>query len=467
VNLATLVSLTSCFIGLLHALATRIVSSAPHTRGLRVFSVSCVLGALYAACNATLSVNSFAVSRIGVQFGLLFVGLHGVSWYVYTAQRDGRALYRWERFIIAGGAFIALVSVIPNLFYRTDENWIHGVPWLGIRYIDARSTPLGDVAFMYYAFAMSILLVRALWRAPRAGSAERTEALGLTILYACGVNDALVVSDTIASPYLLDFGFLALVVLAGAGLSLRYVENARVLASTQEELISRERLAALGEMSAVVAHEVRNPVAIIFNAAASLRKMPEERDKLLVIIEEEAERLKRMASNLLDFARPMSTHMMDAPLGDIVESALDALQKDGAGGAEVDVARDLPAVHGDVRLLRQAILNLVANAVEAPGRKEHVRVRAEVRPDERVHIEVIDDGQGVPEAIRANISRPFFTTRPTGTGLGLAIVRRIVESHGGKLEYKETHGGGATFAIDVPASEASGPRPGAGSPLHD
>jgi two-component system sensor histidine kinase HydH len=148
--------------------------------------------------------------------------------------------------------------------------------------------------------------------------------------------------------------------------------------------------------------------------------------------------------------------MMDAPLDAIVDSALSALRQGSASEPEVDVGADLPSVHADVRLLRQAILNLVSNALQAPGRKDRVRVRAELRGDDRVHIEVIDDGDGVPDEVRSSMFRPFFTTRPTGTGLGLAIVRRIAEAHGGSLVHKETPGGGATFAIDVPREREQG-----------
>jgi two-component system sensor histidine kinase HydH len=460
VNIATVVSMTAFCGGLLQAAVSLIVSKARGARGLRVFAVSCLLGALYAASMAMISGSSHDLSRLGARVGLLWAGLHGVSWYVYTARRDGRALFRWERWIIAVGVVVAISSLVPNLLYRTDEVWLHGVPALGIEYHDTRATPLGSLTFVFYGVAMGVLLVRALRRVPKAGWSERMEAIGLALLVAAGVNDSLVASDVLTAPYLLDVGFLSLVMLTGAGLALRFVDSARVLATTQEELLARERLAALGEMAAVIAHEVRNPVAIIFNAAASLRKMPEERDTLLAIIEEEAERLKRMASDLLDFARPTNTRMVDSPLEPIVESALGALRAGGAGAPEVEVEGELPRVHADVALLRQAILNLVANALQAPGRRGHVRVRAKAQ-GERVHIEVVDDGEGVPEELRSSISRPFFTTRPTGTGLGLAIVRRIAEAHDGELVLRETPGGGATFAVDVPRDLGRSVPPGA------
>jgi len=175
------------------------------------------------------------------------------------------------------------------------------------------------------------------------------------------------------------------------------VDNPRELVIAQEELIRRERLAALGEMSAVVVHEVRNPVAVIFNAAAALRKNPQEREKLLAIVEEEAGRLKRMVSDLLDFARPASLHLVEEPLAPIIESALESIE--GSAG------------------------------------------------DGWLHLAVVDDGEGISPVNAALIFRPFFTTRAVGTGLGLTVVQRIVEAHGGKIAHRETPGGGATFEI--------------------
>ena len=459
-NLATYVSLSAFLVGILFATVTFSISSAPGTRGLRFFSLACTCGALYAASNATLSTPSFELSRWGIRFGLLFAAMHAATWFVYTANREGRALFRYERVFVGGLVLCALLTPIPNLLYRSDEPWVHEVAALGIRYTDARSTWVGDIAFIFMGTAAGTLLWRSLRRIRRATHTERAEAVGLTILVFCGFNDALASSDVIDSPYLLDLGFLALVVAVGSSLARRFVDNARELATAQAELIQRERLAALGEMSAVVAHEVRNPVAVIFNAAASMRRNPEERDTLLAIVEEEAGRLRQMVTDLLDFARPASVRLVDELPSPIIESALDTLRH-GSAAADVDVEVSVddavPALQCDVRLLRQAIVNLVSNALQAPGRKGPVRIAVVMNGTDRMRLTVTDDGAGVPADIADRIFHPFFTTRATGTGLGLAVVQRIVRAHGGVLSHHETPGGGATFEMDLPLRHPSEP----------
>ena len=457
-NLATYVSMAACLVGALFAAVTLAIASAPNTRGLRVFSLACACGALYAAANATLATSSFEASRWGIRFGLLFTALHAASWFVYVARREGRKLFTYERWFVGGCIAWALVSLVPNLLYRSDERWIHGVPSLGIHYVDARSTALGDVAFAFFGCGVTVLVWRSLRRIRTASRTERAEAVGLVALMFSGLNDALVTADVINSPYLLDLGYLALVVAVAGALTRRFVDNAKQLATTQAELIERERLAALGEMSAVVAHEVRNPVAVIFNAAASMRKNPDQRDQLLRIVEEEAGRLKQMVTDLLDFARPASLHFVEEPLAPIIESALDAVRRANPNTTtEVDVSIEagVPDLVCDVQLMRQAIVNLVSNALQSPERKGRVKITVGAMSRDRIVLNVIDDGTGVANDVADRIFSPFFTTRATGTGLGLAVVRRIVQAHGGEVGHRETPGGGATFEVQLPVRPAA------------
>jgi signal transduction histidine kinase len=223
-------------------------------------------------------------------------------------------------------------------------------------------------------------------------------------------------------------------------------------------------------MSAVVAHEVRNPVAVIFNALATIRKQsPSEaqRAELLEIVEEEAGRLNRMVSNLLEFARPRYVAMSLVDLPKSVSSAVQGAsaaragdQPASPGSIVVRLAQDLPPLQCDPELLRQALMNLISNALQSPGRRGPVVVEATLdAPRNRVELSVIDDGEGVQREDEQRIFHPFFTTRPTGVGLGLPVVMRIAEAHGGELVYRGTAGGGATFTLCLPiGASASAPQ---------
>lgn len=454
-NFATFLSLTAFVLGLLFAVMTWSLSSAPNTRGLRVLSLACLCGAFYGAANATLATSSFELSRWGVRFGLFFIGGHGASWFVYAAQREGRPLSRLDRVFVAGSIAVGLLALVPNTLYRSDETWLHEVPALGVRYVDARSTALGNFAFLFLGCGLAVLMRNAVRRLRRGGDRmARAEVIGLGALALAGMHDALLTAGVLPSIYLLDLGYLVLVIAVGSSLARRFVDDANELAAAQEELVQRERLAAIGEMSAVVAHEVRNPVAIVLNAAASMRKHPEDRETLLRIIEDEAGRLTQMVTDLLLYARPATLQFVEEPFSAILESALGTIRKanpDAAVDVEVSLPADMPPLECDIRLIHQAIVNLVTNALQAEGRKGPVRVAASLdRARDEVRLTVSDDGNGIAPDLRDRIFRPFFTTRATGTGLGLAVVQRSIEAHGGRLTYEDNAGRGATFVACLP-----------------
>jgi PAS domain S-box-containing protein len=252
--------------------------------------------------------------------------------------------------------------------------------------------------------------------------------------------------------------------LALALLSARLYEALRTsyaeLARTQRELIDRERLAALGELSASIAHEVRNPLGVIFNSVGSLQRILKPQGDaalLLDIIGEEADRLNRMVGDLLDYSRPVQPALQPVPLRPLFEEAIAAARQQAGAGAEnvsasVRVADDATTVRADVRLLRQALVNLFLNAYQAMPRSGVLDVRSSLAlADGRPCAEIIvqDSGPGVPADIVDKIFQPFFTTKATGTGLGLAVVRRIVEGHGGSIELGRVSAG-AEFRLRLP-----------------
>ena len=227
------------------------------------------------------------------------------------------------------------------------------------------------------------------------------------------------------------------------------------LEQTQEQLIRQERLAALGELAAVMAHEVRNPLAIIFNAIASLRNIPHPRSEartLIGIVAEEAEQLNRIVGDLLDFARPHEPIFRAESLEGIVHAALESAKgAERARGIEFIAEIDaMPPVSLDARMFKQALINLIVNAIQALPNGGRIVVRArETEKDggKVIEVSVIDDGPGIAPELRGHVFQPFFTTKASGTGLGLTIVKRIAETHQGEVTVESTVGVGTTSTL--------------------
>jgi len=464
VTIPATASIVIAVLGALVAIATARVSSGPGWRELAPFSVIAALASIFAACETVLTLPVSAETIIGAsRIGLFAGGLHGAAWFVYCATQEGRALTRFERAVSAISVAFALVALVPHALVRS-EIYARHVAWLGATYHEAYPTRLGELSYAFFCFEFVVLARRyfAKWRLGTRGALAHF--VGISALLATGVNDSLTMSRLYDGPYLLDAGFFVLVACVGVTLTSRFVDDARSLEAqthrlraTQAELVKRERLAALGELSAVVAHEVRTPVSIMFNALSVLRKQKQAGDSaaLIAIVEEEAQRLKRMIDDLLAFARPQSLQMEAVELRPLVVGAAEAARESLELAPEkrpevvVEVDDAVPTIRCDAHLVREAIVNLVTNALQATRGIAPVRVRVS-RAGPRVRIAVSDDGVGVAREIVPRLFTPFFTTRPTGTGLGLAVVRRIAEAHGGEAMVVPQSAPGATFALLLP-----------------
>ncbi len=257
---------------------------------------------------------------------------------------------------------------------------------------------------------------------------------------------------------------LATAMVAQVGLSItnaRLYESLRIsydeVAATRAEMVKRERLAGLGELAAIVAHEVRNPLGVIYNASSSLKRLVEgsaDGTTLVGIVREECERLNQIVGDLLDFARPRQLSMQPEEVPRVLADVVEAL---GATNVkcEVDVEPNLPLLVIDRRLMRQALVNVALNAVQAMPHGGVLNLRARARPDENaLLLEVQDEGPGIPDEHLSRIFEPFFTTKATGAGLGLAVVKRIVEDHGGEVSVASSPKG-TTFCFRLPLVRAN------------
>jgi len=241
----------------------------------------------------------------------------------------------------------------------------------------------------------------------------------------------------------------------------RALEQAHaMLAEAQDQRGRQEPLAALGELSAVVAHEVRNPLAIVKNAVSSLRRPalpPEDRATLLTIVGEEAGRLSRLVRDLLAFARPRAAAESEVVISTLVHRAVrDATRSTAELLSRVEVDFDGPdQLLGDPELLRLALANLVENALHATEDGGRVRILTRgstLGQADAVALIVEDDGPGMSPEVAQKARDPFFTTRATGTGLGLAIVERVMRSHAGDLAICTESGHGSRVILTVPLS---------------
>ena len=233
----------------------------------------------------------------------------------------------------------------------------------------------------------------------------------------------------------------------------RAAERLMEVEHLQGKLIAQERLATLGEAAAVLAHEVRNPVAAILNALAVLRRGGAA--EALTMAEEEAMRLDRLVRDLLHLARPLEPRVRPFDLRALAAQTLQTL-RGRLEGAQVrlslqDGAPVLAA--GDAFLMELALENLVMNAVRASPQGGTVQVSVEPQRD-RALLCVDDQGPGIPPEVARRIFEPFFTTSATGTGLGLAVTRKVIEAHRGRVSATQSPLGGARFEVELPSAEA-------------
>lgn len=228
------------------------------------------------------------------------------------------------------------------------------------------------------------------------------------------------------------------------------------LEAKDKELQRRERLAALGEMAAGVAHEIRNPLGGIGLYASLLERDLADRPAQQEIarrITAGVQNLEEIIRDILAFAGGAEPRMTQTTVAAVVDAALEhARPKLELMGIILEIAAEIDEVeiHCDASQMSRALSNLIFNGIDATGSGGRVWIRLSGANGECVSIAVEDDGPGIDPAILPRIFNPFFTTKDRGTGLGLSIVHGIVEAHGGRISAGQRAGGGASFVLTLP-----------------
>ena len=231
----------------------------------------------------------------------------------------------------------------------------------------------------------------------------------------------------------------------------------------------RDRLAAVGEMAAVMAHEIKNPLAGIEVMAGLLRRKTKDNADAQALVGEiinEAKLANSIVQEVLSFVRPVKVQLFPTSVADALGSALtlaDGEAQRGDTAIHVNVPMDLPPVGGDYHQLTQVFANLLINAYQALDGQGRIDVTAKLattaadgalmpdglKPVDTVIVDIADNGPGVPADVAEKIFNPFFTTKPKGSGLGLAVVRKIVDAHDGRIDMTTAEGRGTKFRVTL------------------
>ena len=232
----------------------------------------------------------------------------------------------------------------------------------------------------------------------------------------------------------------------------RLAKNVLELERTREQLVREERLAVVGRLSSAIAHEIRNPVAMIASSIATARQLTgAEREEMFEIASEEANRLTQLTTEFLDYASTRPAKLCDTSLSDLVRYVADA-SRAYASEKHIQIESGIPAeidVRADPGQLQQALMNLVMNAIEASAAQGAIAVNVRDTGTE-IHVDVENSGAAIAEPALSQIFEPFFTTKTHGTGLGLAIARKIARAQGGDVVLAANEKNRIRFSLILP-----------------
>ncbi len=229
----------------------------------------------------------------------------------------------------------------------------------------------------------------------------------------------------------------------------------RDMSLKDKQILQAEKMAAIGELAAGIAHEIRNPLGIIAGSAETIRKHEQRqiREEMTEYILEESKRINGLITNLLDFAKPKEPQFIHCDLREVLEKTL-LLLSPQARTLGVEIKKEIPKepveISIDPEQMRQAFTNFGVNALEAMSQGGVLQVTLKENAEDRVLIQFSDTGKGIPRELQTKVFDPFFTTKEGGTGLGLSIAHRIVAQHGGSIFIEGGDQEGSTFTIHLP-----------------
>jgi signal transduction histidine kinase len=482
-NIAAAISIAAGALAIYVGAVARRFARAPGWAEQRWFGLIAYGAATYALGNVATSMgwSDRAVTLLSrVQLAACLVQLW--AWFMYVDAFTHRRPRRGERLLLGGLLLLAAVCLVPGTVYA-GQTARHTVDLLGLTYVEAVPTPLGEALFVATLSAAGVVLWRLVraWRRGHGGAGQVALAFAALLLF--GVNDALAASGVLPLPYLLDVGFMVPVGAVAWGITRRFAtdaealhglrarleslveERTRELAKAEAALHQAEKLAGLGQFAAGVAHEVNNPASVVTanlrflrEAAAEEGASPEARASLEESLEA-MQRINGLVRRLVDAGRLAATPSAQGTtaIRPVVEQLIDEARA-RTGGRVTFVARlgAEPSVAVPLEALRQVLGALLLNAAEAipPGRRGTVLVTATATDEGRVELAVVDDGVGMPPEVARRAFEPFFTTKGEGqgSGLGLPVARAVAESHGCELRLESATGQGTRAVLDLPAA---------------
>jgi len=231
------------------------------------------------------------------------------------------------------------------------------------------------------------------------------------------------------------------------------LERTRELKRTQEELLRKGRLAAMGEMAAGLAHEIRNPLTVMKNSLYSLGEVLSHKEKAkrhLDLIDTQLDEASYIVKELLDFTREIKPDFSSTSVNDVVEASLRGRQIPGRVKVAKDLSQNFPQIKVDETQIRQALQNLISNAIQAMPEGGKLSIRTYL-DQKYVTISISDTGEGISKENLDKVFQPLFTTKQKGIGLGLTVTKRLVEANAGRIEVNSKKGEGSTFFLRFPA----------------